>query len=106
MNEQAAEATRKELAQGAREHYNAVSREACCYSSTIPKAIDAWEVAPDLWALVEAVREREEASMLADTAPNGPLLGTAMARLQWAEEAVRAALARLDGLEEKTDAAE
>ncbi len=41
-------ATRAELAQHMKEHYERLSRETCDWCSGIPKAIDAWEREPAL----------------------------------------------------------
>lgn len=43
-----AQATRHDVAEGARRHYLEVSREAAHWSSVIPAAIDAWEREPKL----------------------------------------------------------
>lgn len=54
--EQAA-ATREEIAQQAREHYERLSREACDWHSVIPEAITAWEREPDLSARNKALEK-------------------------------------------------
>ena len=54
---QAGQATRHEIANAAREHYERISMAACDWSSVIPQAIDCWEHHD---ALVEALREARE----------------------------------------------
>jgi len=71
MSEQAYQATRAELAQGARDHYEAISMEVCSHLSTIPKAIDAWEKQPQLEA--ENQRLRELIMYIIDSVPGGVL---------------------------------
>lgn len=46
-------ATRKDLAQHARDHYEEISAASMWWSSIIPKAIDAWEREPDLQATAD-----------------------------------------------------
>src|SRR3990167_1931372 len=53
-------ATRAELAQNARKHYEFVATEACDWLSTIPECIDAWEHQPELVAAAVAQRQRAE----------------------------------------------
>jgi hypothetical protein len=43
MEHNAAKATPKDLADGAREHYEKIAGQACEHNSLIPKAIDAWQ---------------------------------------------------------------
>ena len=40
------QATRKDMAENARKHYDEISTEAMHHSSTIPAAINAWEREP------------------------------------------------------------
>ncbi len=44
----AVKATRKDMAEQARKHYDEVSTEAMEWNSLIPQAIDAWEHQPEL----------------------------------------------------------
>ena len=53
-------ATRADLAQNARKHYEFVATEACDWLSTIPECIDAWERQPELEAAAVAQRQRAE----------------------------------------------
>ena len=47
-SERPTQATRQELAEAAREHYDSLSRACCDWLSTIPQAITAWEREPEL----------------------------------------------------------
>ena len=57
----AAQATRKEMADHARAHYEHTSLDAMSWCSTIPHAIDAWEREPVLGAELAELRSRYDA---------------------------------------------
>ena len=48
-----ATATRHDLAEAARKHYDEISTEAMDYLTTIPAAIDAWEREPKLLKVIK-----------------------------------------------------
>jgi hypothetical protein len=54
-----ADATRKELCDAARKHYDEISIEAMHYSTTIAHAIDAYEREPDLKQQLTTAQENE-----------------------------------------------
>lgn len=55
------EATRAELAQSAREHYEQLSNITCDWYSLIPEAIDYWEREPGLRAELESMTAERDA---------------------------------------------
>jgi hypothetical protein len=60
MSDVPIQATRKDLAENARRHYEFVSKEASDYLTTIPNAIDAWEREPALEAQLAALTAENE----------------------------------------------
>ena len=69
QGERASQATRHQLAQGAHAHYERLAKDACCWLSTIPRAIDAWEREPE----VVARAERAEQQLAVELAANEEL---------------------------------
>ncbi len=53
-----AQATRADLADHLRDHYERLSRDCCDWSSAMPEAIDAWEREPKLRTECEALQTR------------------------------------------------
>ncbi|KKL53528.1 hypothetical protein LCGC14_2274530 [marine sediment metagenome] len=60
------QATRADLAEGARKQYEFVCREAHDWLSTIPQAIDAWEREPELKEQLAEAQEEKKKDVYAD----------------------------------------